>query len=156
MPGEVRWERGGLKGTERVDVMKTQRNAQEHIGGTLVTSPSVPRRGGQLAGAESWQGPKAGSAQCDRGSVERGLGESRHNNADGRGWSPDLITATTHLPIENYTADIDGRLSTVLNPPTEFPAVSRRDLKVALGSETGGIGAMAAGGPQRLSGARRK
>lgn len=34
---------------------------------------------GQLAG------PKAGMTECDRGSGEQGLGESRHNNADGRG-----------------------------------------------------------------------
>lgn len=34
--------------------------------------------GGQLAG------PKAGMTECDRGSAEKGLEESRHNNADGR------------------------------------------------------------------------
>ena len=34
---------------------------------------------GQLAGS------KAGMTECDRGSAEQGLGESRHNNADGRG-----------------------------------------------------------------------
>lgn len=38
--------------------------------------------GGQLAGS------KTGMTECDRGSGELGLGESRHNNADGRGLKP--------------------------------------------------------------------
>ena len=29
--------------------------------------------------------PKAGMTECDRGYLEQGLWESRHNNADGRG-----------------------------------------------------------------------
>lgn len=39
-----------------------------------------------------------GMTECDRGSREQGLGESRHSNTDGESEGLDLITAVTHLP----------------------------------------------------------
>lgn len=69
----ARRKEGGGDGAEGVEVERV-----EEGGGGYYVAPRWMAR-------SSWQrGPKAGMTECDRGSAERGLGESRHNNADGR------------------------------------------------------------------------
>lgn len=65
---------GGGDGAEGVEVERVE----EGRPGRLLCGPEMD---GALQLAA---GPKAGMTECDRGSAERGLGESRHNNADGR------------------------------------------------------------------------
>lgn len=73
---------GGEEGREEEETAQKGGVEAERVGGGgrrgLLCGPEMD---GALQLAA---GPKAGMTECDRGSAERGLGESRHNNADGR------------------------------------------------------------------------